>query len=62
MANVKVVIIDKQSFFRTGVKQALIDRFDLEIIEADPEDDLTAIIENSSPEVVLLHWRPLAKT
>jgi PleD family two-component response regulator len=54
VANVKVVIIDKQSFFRAGVKESLIDRFDLEIIEADPEDDLTAIIENSSPEVVLL--------
>ena len=54
MANIKVVIIDEQPFFRAGVKQAFIDQFDLEIVEASPDDNLEVIIENNSPEVVLL--------
>ena len=54
MANIKVVIIDEQPFFRAGVKQAFIDQFDLEIVEASPDDNLKGIIETNSPEVVLL--------
>ena len=54
MSNIKIVIIDEQPFFRAGVKQALINRFDLEIVEASPEKNLTAIIEENLPEVILL--------
>ena len=46
MSNIKVVIIDEQPFFRAGVKQAFIDRFDLEIVEASPDNNLKAIIED----------------
>lgn len=54
MANIKIMIIDEQPFFRAGVRQALINRFDLEIVEASPEEKLTAIIEENLPEVILL--------
>ena len=54
MATTKIVIIDKQPFFRAGVKQAFIDQPDFKIVEASPNDDLTAIIEADLPEVIIL--------
>ncbi len=54
MGSTRVVIIDKQPFFRTGVKQAFSSLSDFEIVEAGPGDDLTAIIEADLPEVILL--------
>lgn len=54
MSTVKMVIIDKQPLFRTGVKQAFIGQSDFEIIEANPNDNLLALIESELPEVILL--------
>ena len=36
MGNTRVVIIDKQPFFRAGVKQAFSGLSDFEIVEAGP--------------------------
>ena len=54
MANTKVMIIDEQPFFRAGVRQALLHEKDFDIIEADPKDDVLAIIDAKLPDIVLL--------
>jgi two-component system, NarL family, response regulator DegU len=54
MSITKIVIIDKQPFFRAGVKQAFVTEHDFKIIEASPDDDLAAIIEADLPDVILL--------
>jgi two-component system, NarL family, response regulator DegU len=54
MPNIKVIIIDKQPLFRAGVKQAFAEQSDFEIIEANPSDDLPAMIESLLPDVILL--------
>jgi len=54
MSNVKIVIIDKQPLFRTGVKQAFVGQSDFQIMEANPDDNLLTIIEAELPEVILL--------
>ena len=51
---VRVMIIDKQPLFRAGVRQALAEQPDFEIIEANPGDNLTSIIEESLPDTILL--------
>ena len=51
---VRVMIIDKQPLFRAGVRQALAEQPDFEIIEANPGDNLTTIIEDSLPDTILL--------
>lgn len=50
----RALIIDRQPLFRTGVKQAFAKNSDFEVIEADPGDDLTSIIEAKLPDVILL--------
>ncbi|MFC1875295.1 LuxR C-terminal-related transcriptional regulator [Chloroflexota bacterium] len=54
MAKTKVMIIDEQAFFRAGVRQALSQQDDLEIVECDPNHDTMAIIEANLPEITLL--------
>jgi two-component system response regulator DegU len=54
VAKTKVMIIDEQPYFRAGVRQTLTHEADFEIVEADPNSDLLAEIENVAPEVVLL--------
>ena len=54
MAKTKVMIIDEQAFFRAGVRQALSQQGDLEIIECDPNHDTMAIIEANLPDITLL--------
>jgi len=54
MGTTRVMIIDRQPLFRAGVKQTFIEQSDFEIIEADPSDNLSAIIEADLPEVILL--------
>ena len=49
-----VMIIDKQAFFRAGVRQALSQLPDFEVLEGDPNDDLLGIIEADSPNVLLI--------
>jgi two-component system, NarL family, response regulator DegU len=51
---IKVMIIDEQEFFRTGVSQALSSQTDMEILECDPTQDTFEMIEASLPDVVLL--------
>ena len=54
MDKTRVMIIDKQTFFRAGVSQALSQEPDLEILEGDPNNELFGILEADSPNVVLL--------
>ncbi|MFC2062393.1 LuxR C-terminal-related transcriptional regulator [Chloroflexota bacterium] len=54
MDKTKVMIIDKQAFFRVGVCQALSQQPDLELMDGDPGDDLIEVIEADSPDVLLL--------
>ncbi len=49
-----VVIVDKQSFFRAGVRQALSAESDLEVLDCAPNEDLLGFIEANSANVVLL--------
>ena len=48
------MIIDKEAFFRAGLRRALSQQPDFKILDAEPNDDLLGIIEADSPEVVLL--------
>jgi two-component system response regulator DegU len=50
----KVVIIDKQPLFRVGVKQAFSEQPDFKIVEASPDDNLSSVIEEDLPDVILL--------
>ena len=52
--SVKMMIIDKQPLFRAGVRQAFTTHADFEILEANPNDNLLAVIEDSLPDVILL--------
>jgi DNA-binding NarL/FixJ family response regulator len=54
MSTTKVVIIDKQPLFRTGVKQSFTQQPDFKIVEASPDDNLSMIIEEDLPDVILL--------
>jgi len=54
MDRVVVVIVDKQSFFRAGVRQALSAESDLELLDCAPNEDLMGLIEANSASVVLL--------
>ena len=54
MEPIVVVIIDKQSFFRAGARQALSVQPDLELLDCAPDDDVLALIEAKSVDVVLL--------
>jgi len=52
--NIIVMVIDKQAFFRVGVRQALSQQSDFKILDCDPNDDPLGIIEADSPDVILL--------
>ena len=54
MAKTKVMIIDEQAFFRAGVRQALSQQDDFDILECAPNKDPLRIIEAALPDVVLL--------
>ena len=54
MDKIKVMIIDEQAFFRTGVRQALSQQSDLEILDCDPTQDPLGLIEANPPDVVIL--------
>ena len=58
MGTTRVLIIDRQSLFRAGVKQAFIEKPDFEVVEAGPSDNLSSIIETDFPEVILLDIEP----
>ncbi|MBA7485099.1 Transcriptional regulatory protein DegU [subsurface metagenome] len=54
MNEIAVVIIDKQAFFRSGVRQALSEQAGFRVLEGAPDDGSLDIIEAESPDVVLL--------
>ena len=54
MNEITVVIIDKQAFFRSGVRQALSEQAGFRVLEGAPNDEALDIIEADSPDVVLL--------
>ncbi len=54
MSGITVMIIDKQAFFRAGVRQALSQQSDFKILDCDPADEPLELIETNSPDVVLL--------
>lgn len=54
MAKTRVIIIDEQAFFRAGVRQALSQVADFEILEGDPNHDPLAMIEANLPDITLL--------
>jgi DNA-binding NarL/FixJ family response regulator len=54
MLKIKVLIIDEQPYFRAGVRQALSQEKNLEIMEAAPKDNIMDYIEKFLPDVVLL--------
>jgi two-component system response regulator DegU len=54
MSIVRIMIIDKQPLFRAGVRQAFAEQADFEIVEATPNENLIAIIEEDLPDVILL--------
>jgi len=54
VAKTKVMIIDEQVFFRAGVRQALTQQDDLEVLECDPNHDPLGVIEANLPDVTLL--------
>jgi len=54
MDKIKVMVIDEQALFRTGVRQTLSDQPDLEILECDPRQNALELIEANLPDVALL--------
>ena len=54
MDKTKVMIIDEQAFFRAGVRQALAEQTDLEILECDPSQDVLQMVDANLPDVALL--------
>ncbi len=49
-----MMIVDKQSFFRAGMRQALLPEPDFELVDCAPDEDVLALIETNFPNVVLL--------
>ncbi len=58
MDKIKVLVIDKQTYFRAGVCQALSGQEDLELSDCDPGDNPIALLETSAHDVVLLDIDP----
>ena len=54
MEKITVIIVDKQSFFRAGMRQALSPQPDFELLDCAPGEELLGLIEADSPSVVLL--------
>ncbi len=54
MNEITIMIIDKQAFFRAGMRQALSQQSDFKISDCDPAQEPLELIEADSPDVVLL--------
>ena len=54
MDKIVAMLVDKQAFFRAGMRQALSDEDDLELVDYEPNQNLMELIEVSSPNVLLL--------
>ena len=53
-----MLIIDRQTYFRAGMCQALSGQDDLELSDCDPTNNTIGLIETTSPDVVLLDIDP----
>ena len=54
MEKIIVLIVDKQAFFRAGMRQALSQQPDFELLDCAPGEDALGLIEANPPSVVLL--------
>ena len=54
MNGITIMIIDKQAFFRAGMRQALSKQSDFKILDCDPAQEPLELIEADSPDVALL--------
>ena len=54
MEKIKVVVIDKQVFFRAGVLQVLSERPEFDVIDCDPTQETLGLIDANLPDVVLV--------
>ena len=54
---IRVMIIDKEVFYRVGVRQALSQQPDFKILDCDPAQDPLEVIEVEFPDVVLIGSR-----
>ena len=54
MDKTKVMIIDEQPYFRAGVRQALSQHSDFDVMDCDPGQDPMAMIEANLPDIILL--------
>jgi two-component system response regulator DegU len=54
MNKIVVMIIDEEAFFRAGVRQALAQQPDFEVLDCDPSDSPLDMIDASLPNIALL--------
>ena len=54
MNKIVVMIIDEEAFFRAGVRQALAQQSDFEVLDCDPSDSPLDLIDASLPNIALL--------
>ena len=54
MNKIVVMIIDEEAFFRAGVRQALAQQPDFEVLDCDPGDGPLEMIDSNLPNIALL--------
>ena len=54
MNKIVIMIIDEEAFFRAGVRQALAQQPDFEVLDCDPSDSPLDLIDASLPNIALL--------
>ena len=54
MDKIKVLVIDSNVFYRTGIKQVISQEPDLEAIESGPLDSVNEIVETEYPDIIML--------
>jgi DNA-binding NarL/FixJ family response regulator len=54
MDNITVIIVDKQSFYRAGMRHALTAQADFNLLDCPPDEKIIPLVETNSPCVVLL--------
>jgi len=51
---IKVMIVDRQVFSRLGMRHVLSQHADFEVLEGEPNEKLSEVVESESPRVILL--------
>jgi len=54
MQRIRVMVVDKQAFFKNGLCQALSWEPDLEVLNYDPAQNLITAVKDEAPDVLLL--------